>query len=67
MINLNKKQKSELPPTRKITDIEKELISLLLNFPVHMELIREKMENVYKFKVPIKVEMGLGDNWGEAH
>lgn len=39
----DKKQKNGLPPTRKITDIEKELISLLLNFPVHIELIREKI------------------------
>ncbi len=31
------------------------------------KIIKEKMENVYKFKVPIKVDIGYGKNWAEAH
>ena len=29
--------------------------------------IRELMENAYELAVPLKVEMGLADNWLEAH
>ncbi len=28
--------------------------------------IKEKMENVYRLKVPIKVDIGIGKNWGEC-
>jgi len=31
------------------------------------ELIREKMEKVWELAVPLKVDMGWGDNWAEAH
>lgn len=30
------------------------------------KLIREEMETVYKLKVPIEVEVGVGKNWGEC-
>lgn len=31
------------------------------------ELVREVMENVWKLSVPLKVELGWGNNWAEAH
>ncbi len=31
------------------------------------KIATEKMENVYEFKVPIKVDINFGKNWGEAH
>jgi DNA polymerase-1 len=31
------------------------------------ELVREKMENVVQLKVPLKVGIGSGKNWQEAH
>jgi len=31
------------------------------------QVIREEMEGVYPLKVPLKVDMGHGKNWGEAH
>ena len=31
------------------------------------KLIKEKMENAYKLDVPLKVELGVGKNWLEAH
>jgi DNA polymerase-1 len=31
------------------------------------ELVREEMENVYKLDVPLKVDLGVGSNWAEAH
>ncbi len=31
------------------------------------KIVKEKMENVYKFKVPITADIGYGKNWAEAH
>ncbi|RKZ05016.1 MAG: DNA polymerase I [Candidatus Hydrothermota bacterium] len=31
------------------------------------EIIKEKMEGALELKVPLKVDMGVGDNWLEAH
>ena len=31
------------------------------------KLIKENMENAYQTTVPLKVEMGLGENWLIAH
>ena len=30
-------------------------------------MVREEMENVHVLKVPLKVDMGVGKNWDEAH
>jgi DNA polymerase-1 len=29
--------------------------------------IKEMMENVYQLKVPLKVNVGIGKNWDDAH
>lgn len=31
------------------------------------DIVKNNMENVYSFKVPIKVDINFGKNWGEAH
>ncbi len=31
------------------------------------ELVKKEMESAVKLRVPIKVEIGIGDNWDEAH
>ena len=31
------------------------------------QMIREEMEGVAALKVPLKVDVGTGPNWGEAH
>lgn len=31
------------------------------------EIVREEMEGAYKLSVPLKVDIGIGDNWLEAH
>ena len=31
------------------------------------EMAKEQMENALKLDVPIKVDLGEGDNWLEAH
>ena len=30
-------------------------------------LVKEIMESVWELKVPLKVNLALGDNWAEAH
>jgi len=30
-------------------------------------LVKEEMEGVMKLTIPLKVEVGVGRNWGEAH
>ena len=30
-------------------------------------MVRKEMEGVYPLRVPLKVDMGYGKNWGEAH
>ncbi|HID29479.1 MAG TPA: DNA polymerase I, partial [Desulfobacterales bacterium] len=30
-------------------------------------LVKEEMEGVYPLAVPLKVDMGIGKNWDEAH
>lgn len=32
-----------------------------------MPVVEEEMERVYPLRVPLKVDMGYGKNWGEAH
>jgi DNA polymerase-1 len=31
------------------------------------KLVKEQMEGVLELSVPIKVDMGVGKNWDEAH
>ena len=31
------------------------------------ELVRDRMEHVWKLSVPLKVDMGWGENWAKAH
>jgi DNA polymerase I-like protein with 3'-5' exonuclease and polymerase domains len=30
-------------------------------------LVKEEMEDVHELAVPLKVDMGVGKNWDEAH
>jgi DNA polymerase-1 len=32
-----------------------------------MTLVKEIMESVWELKVPLKVNLAVGDNWAEAH
>ncbi len=31
------------------------------------EMVRSEMEGVYRLRVPLKVDLGTGRNWAEAH
>ncbi|HSR12850.1 MAG TPA: DNA polymerase, partial [Thermodesulfobacteriota bacterium] len=69
MINIQTRLGKEERKTRLILQIHDELV-----FEVPEEeleaisaLVKEEMERVMELKVPLKVEIGIGKNWGEAH
>ena len=69
MINIQKKLKEGNYKTKMLLQVHDELV-----FDTHKSeleiikpLIKSEMENAYKLKVPLDVEIGVGDNWLEAH
>ncbi|MCE5194989.1 MAG: DNA polymerase I [Nitrospiraceae bacterium] len=69
MINIWKHLKQEKFSTKIILQVHDEL---LLEGPeseaeVMKSIIKDKMEGVVKLVVPLKVEIGSGRNWSEAH
>ena len=69
MINIHNKLKAGNYKTRMLLQVHDELV-----FDAHKEemeemktMIRTEMENAYKLQVPLDVEIGIGQNWLEAH
>ena len=69
MINIHKKLKSENWQSKMLLQVHDELV-----FDVHKSeletikpMIKFEMENAFKMDVPLDVEIGVGDNWLEAH
>ena len=55
--------------TKMIMQVHDELVFEVPNAEVDIikPLLREKMESAAQLKVPLLVDIGLGENWGEAH
>ena len=51
---------------KEIGIIDNEIFVLLDELDIVREIIKNKMENVYSFEVPLKVEIETGTNWYEA-
>jgi len=69
MINIWKRLSKEGLSTRMLLQVHDEL---LFESPEHekeraVELVREEMENAVSLSVPLKVDIGSGKNWAEAH
>ena len=69
MINIHKKLTEGGYKTKMLLQVHDELV-----FDVYKpeldalkSMIKSEMENAYKLAVPLDVELGLGDNWLEAH
>ena len=69
MINIHDKLKEKNYKTRMLLQVHDELV-----FDAHKEeieevkaMIKSEMENAYKMEVPLEVDMGIGENWLEAH
>ena len=69
MINIHKRFEKEQFKSKMLLQVHDELV-----FDAHKDeleiikpIIKEEMENAYKMTVPLDVEMGIGQNWLEAH
>ncbi len=69
MITIHKALKEGNYSSKMLLQVHDELI-----FDVHKDeleelkdLIKQHMENAFKFEVPLDVEVGIGQNWLEAH
>ncbi|MCD6417733.1 DNA polymerase I [bacterium] len=69
MISIHRELEEQKFSARMLLQVHDELV---FEFPPGeekslVELVREKMSNVVKLKVPLVVDIGIGRNWGEAH
>ncbi|MCZ8197729.1 MAG: DNA polymerase I [Flavobacterium sp.] len=69
MINIHRKLTSENWKSKMLLQVHDELV-----FDVHNSelekikpMIKHEMENAFKMDVPLDVEIGVGENWLEAH
>ncbi|OSY88762.1 DNA polymerase I [Tenacibaculum holothuriorum] len=69
MINIHKRFEEENFKSKMLLQVHDELV-----FDAHKDeletikpIIKQEMENAYKMSVPLDVEVGLGENWLEAH
>ena len=69
MIHINSRLEKEHFKTKMLLQVHDELV-----FDVHKDelervkpMIKYEMENAFKMQVPLDVEVGLGNNWLEAH
>ncbi|XYH09927.1 DNA polymerase I [Aquimarina macrocephali] len=69
MINIHKKLKEGNYKTKMLLQVHDELVFDV--FKPELEtiktLIKTEMENAYTLEVPLDVDLGLGNNWLEAH
>jgi len=69
MIKIHNHLKQKNMKTKMIIQIHDELVFELPEPEIEMAktLIKNEMENTIDLSVPIKVDIGLGKNWLEAH
>ncbi|WP_378184239.1 DNA polymerase I [Aquimarina sp. SS2-1] len=69
MINIHKKLKEGNYKTKMLLQVHDELVFDVYKPELQnmQSLIKTEMENAYQLAVPLDVDLGLGDNWLEAH
>ena len=69
MINIHNKLKEGNYKTKMLLQVHDELVFDVYKPELEeiQSLIKSEMENAYTLAVPLDVDMGLGDNWLEAH
>lgn len=65
MLDINIALEAEQLKSKMLLQVHDELIFDVLVDELEMmkKIVQDKMENVVKLKVPLKVDMGVGDNW----
>jgi DNA polymerase-1 len=69
MINIRKRLTQENPGSKMILQVHDELVFEVPDREIEpmKKLVKEEMEGVLMLSVPIKVDIGVGKNWDEAH
>jgi len=69
MIHVDQWIQTERPPVRMIMQVHDELVFEIETDAVESagERIRDIMQDAAELKVPLIVDVGVGDNWDEAH
>jgi len=69
MINIHKKLNEGKYKSKMLLQVHDELVFDIYKPELEelKSLIKSEMENAYKIAVPLDVEIGLGENWLEAH
>ena len=69
MINIQRKLKEKQFKSKMLLQVHDELIFDVLKKELEdlKTLIKHEMENAFKLEVPLDVEIGVGENWLEAH
>jgi len=68
MIEIDNTIASVSPKTKMLLTVHDELVMEVPDADIEKvrAFIKEKMENIVKLDVPVVVEIGVGNNWGEA-
>ncbi len=68
MINIHNELKKQNLKAKLIIQVHDELLIDCPNDEIEKvtKIVKDNMENVYKLKVPLKVDIGMGYNWYEA-
>ncbi|MDO4763279.1 MAG: DNA polymerase I [Flavobacteriaceae bacterium] len=69
MIKIDRELETQNLQTKMLLQVHDELIfeAPLAELEIAKDLIRTQMENAHKTKVPLITELGVGNNWLEAH
>ena len=69
MINIHKKLEEGNYKTKMLLQVHDELVFDVFTpeLETMKEMIKTEMENAYHLKVPLDVELGIGENWLVAH
>jgi DNA polymerase-1 len=69
MINIHKKLRDENYKTKMLLQVHDELVFDVYKPELEKvkKMIKHEMENAYILDVPLDVELGVGENWLEAH
>ena len=69
MINIHKKLAIDNYKSKMLLQVHDELVFDVYNPEIDKlkEMVQTEMESAYKMTVPLDVELGVGENWLEAH
>ncbi len=69
MIKIDSEIKAQGLKTKMLLQVHDELVFEVPNEEIEVAttLIKQEMETAYSTKVPLLTEVGVGDNWLEAH